>query len=79
MNCAECHELIHAYQGDELEEQLLAETEAHLSDCSDCRHEAADLLVALTRLRAAFPDQIPPTALWEKIQAQTRTQERSEE
>lgn len=75
MNCAECQDIIHAYQGDELEEQLLAETEAHLASCPDCRHEAADLLASLARLRATFPDQMPPAALWGKILAQTRKQE----
>jgi anti-sigma factor RsiW len=75
MNCAECQDVIHASQGDELEEQLLAETEAHLANCPDCRHEAAELLASLNRLRAAFPDQRPPAALLEKIQAHTMTQE----
>lgn len=73
MNCTECQEIVHTCQGDELEEQLLAETEAHLSGCSDCRHQAADLLASLNRLRATFPDHRPPPALWAKIQGQTRT------
>ena len=74
MNCAECQELIHACQGDELEEQLLAETEAHLAGCPDCRREVADLLTSLSRLRAAFPEQRPPATLWDRIQGQTGTQ-----
>lgn len=73
MNCSECQVIIHACQGDELVEKLLAETEAHLAGCTDCRHEVADLLACLTRLRAAFPDQMPPAALWDKIQVRTRT------
>ena len=75
MNCSECQDIIHAYQDDELEELLLAKTEAHLASCPDCRHEAADLLASLNRLRATFPDQIPSPALWDRIQAQTSTRE----
>ena len=73
MNCAECQDIIHACQGDELEERLLAETETHLTGCTDCRHEAADLVSFLNRLRAAFPNQMPPAALWEKVRGRTKT------
>lgn len=74
MNCAESRELIHANQGDELEERLQAETEAHLSACPDCRREAAHLLASLSGLRAAFPEQTPPATLREKILGWARTQ-----
>ena len=73
MNCSECQDIIHAYQDDELEEQLLTKTEAHLASCPDCRHEAADLVSFLNRLRAAFPNQMPPAALWEKVRGRTKT------
>ena len=79
MDCTECQGIVHACHGDELEEQLLAEAEAHLSGCCDCRKEAADLLASLDRLRVAFPDQMPPEALWEKTRGCTAQSETSEE
>lgn len=78
MKCAECQELIDAYLDDELEEPLRANLESHLSGCPDCSDKAADLRSSLRRLQETFPDQVPPAALWNKIQAQIRAQQKVE-
>jgi len=74
MNCAEDQDLINAYLDDELEEQLRTSLEPHLSGCPDCSHEAASLRASLHRLRETFPEQMPPAALWEKVQTKTETE-----
>ena len=74
MNCNEFPDLFNPYLDDQLEEQLRAEVEAHLADCPDCNYEAADWQTCLDWLRKTFPEQAPPVALWEKIQARMETQ-----
>ncbi len=69
MNCAEFLDLFNPYLDHKLEERLRAEVEAHLADCPDCHCEAADWQTCLDWLRKTFPEQAPPAALWEKIQA----------
>jgi hypothetical protein len=74
MKCTECQGSIQSYLGDELEEQRRAELEFHLAECSDCGCKVTDRQKCLSWLRKAFPEQAPPTDLWEDLQAKTKTQ-----
>ena len=74
MNCTECQDFIQSYLGDELEDQLHAEVESHLAECSDCGCKVTDCQTCLSWLRKSFPEQAPPTELWEEIQARMKTQ-----
>jgi hypothetical protein len=73
MKCAECQDIVQSYLGDELEEQLQAEVESHLAECPDCGCRATDSQTCLSWLRKAFPEQAPPTDLWEELKAKTKT------
>ena len=70
MNCDQFKKMAGAYLDRDLEEQLLTMLESHADSCSDCTDDAADLQACLTELQKTFPDQKPPSGLWEKIQSQ---------
>lgn len=73
MNCAQCQDFINAYLDGELGERLRAEVESHLSSCSDCGCDVANWEACLDWLRRAFPEQMAPVELWEKVRASTET------
>jgi anti-sigma-K factor RskA len=56
--------VLHALEPDE--EQALAD---HARTCPTCRQELARLAKAATALPALAGDEVPPTAVWERIQA----------
>ncbi len=75
MNCTECQDVIHSFLDGELEGTSRVEVQSHLAHCADCSHELADWQTSLSELQRTFPDQAPPAALWDRIQARTMTPE----
>jgi anti-sigma factor RsiW len=67
--------MMNAFLDDEVEDKDLSQVESHLADCPDCSNEARAWETCTDSLRTTFPDQEPPSDLWEKIHAKADVKE----
>jgi anti-sigma factor RsiW len=67
--------MMDAFLDDELDEKDVMKVESHVADCPDCGQEVRAMETCTDSLRTTFPDQEPPSDLWEKVHANAEKKE----
>lgn len=67
MICKDCQEWIDGYFRGDADLSLIPEFEAHSEDCPDCTKDAASMNECFEWLRKTFPEEVPPSDLWERL------------